>query len=405
MADNSPASDRSLLERLNALKPTSVNLSDPSSSKTKTVSSIDTIERAKPPSREDNLTARLKSLRNQVSESSISTPSKDASKLPNHGPTNVTAQPQNVARGVDAEPRVVSGPAVPQTTVAEEDVDPLLFTDDQTLEELLQDLRSDDTWLDEVAAQEEEHQRVTALLDELGKTPPDTDGGNDDGGSSSDDDDDSDGEPMAKETETVLTKALDEVEWERKNKNKPPSPTPRSASAAGGEDVPMHDAADDSQSGTSKAPHGEGDALQLPGVPSKLPDATSLSSSSSSSDQSDSDFTASIASRMAALKLSGKRALPSVPSVEVDELGLPLAPTFAPVATPRRGMGGGDADQKTTTWCVVCLEDGAVRCLGCDPGDDVYCARCWKEMHVGPRAGYEERGHAWETFVASGRGR
>ncbi|KAJ2992984.1 hypothetical protein NUW58_g1984 [Xylaria curta] len=57
------------------------------------------------------------------------------------------------------------------------------------------------------------------------------------------------------------------------------------------------------------------------------------------------------------------------------------------------------SDEDQRTWCVVCLEDGTVHCLGCDAGDDVYCARCWKEMHVGPRAGYDERGHSWETLA------
>lgn len=125
----------------------------------------------------------------------------------------------------------------------------------------------------------------------------------------------------------------------------------------------------------------------------------------SAQSQSDVDFAASIASRMAALKLSGPRALPSAPTVAVDSLGLPQAPTFVPADRPVPGLvkrtGLTDDDQKT--WCVVCLEDGAVRCLDCEAGDNIYCARCWKAMHVGPQAGYDERGHSWETFVSRPR--
>lgn len=89
----------------------------------------------------------------------------------------------------------------------------------------------------------------------------------------------------------------------------------------------------------------------------------------------------------------------------LDALGLPSAPTFRPEdhQSPDPGRGGGgllrsskytDEDQKT--WCVVCLEDATVRCVGCD--GDVYCARCFREMHVGPSAGYDERGHQWVKF-------
>jgi hypothetical protein len=344
------------------------------------------------------LTARLKSLRNQESDSVISNPSEGSGRPSNHGPTKENAQPQSPRKNEsETRGRLGTYQSVAPSTVTD-DIDPLLFTDDQTLEELLEDLRSDDTWLDEVAAQEEEHQRVTALLNELGKASDieadEHDVQKDDDESS---DDDSDGEAMAKETESVLTKALDEVEWEKSNKT--PSPTPRSVpttSSARENDAP-HNA---NQKPNNKPLYD--DALDLPGVPSKLLDPLGELTSSTET-QSDSDFTASIASRMAALKLSGNRALPSAPTDDVDELGLPVAPNFAPADRPVPGLakrGGGLTHEDQKTWCVVCLADGAVRCLDCEPGDNIYCARCWKEMHVGPRAGYDERSHSWETFVS-----
>lgn len=143
--------------------------------------------------------------------------------------------------------------------------------------------------------------------------------------------------------------------------------------------------------------------LSLPAVPTALVDPAPTSGRVPGGGGED-PFESSIAARLAALKGT------AAPIIHTDELGLPSAPTFRPEdnrPAPRLGRGpaprgGGytDADQKT--WCIVCLEDGTIRCLGCDDdgggGGDVYCARCWKEMHVGPSAGYDERGHAWEKF-------
>ncbi|KAI1424473.1 hypothetical protein F5Y12DRAFT_445890 [Xylaria sp. FL1777] len=382
--DGAPASDKSLLERLNALKPSSVSLiSTPSSNP----NPISTIERAKSPSREDALTARLKSLRNKVAE-----------------PLDITTTDQGHSVGESTQPRSARGTQSPTESIqqvpsstyqeATDDVDPLLYTDDQTLEELLEDLRSDEAWLDEVAAEEEEHQRVTMLLTELGKSSsvsvvPDNQETFQAGGADSNDDD-SEEESMATEVDSVLAKAADEVEWEKDNKT--PSPTLQPIP------TPPEDAKQASQDGAAASP--KQSPFDLPTVPSELQDQPDLPTSSAQT-QSDVDFAASIASRMAALKLSGSRALPSAPTVAVDSLGLPQAPTFAPADRPVPGLAKrtGISDEDQRNWCVVCLDDATVRCLGCEAGDNVYCARCWKEMHVGPQAGYDERGHSWETFV------
>ncbi|KAI1128781.1 hypothetical protein F5Y10DRAFT_239884 [Nemania abortiva] len=382
--DDAGASDNSLLQRLNALKPSSVSLSGhPSLSESIPAS---TIERAKPPSREDALTARLKSLRNQTT-----------SDHENHGVGEPT-QPHSAQKPQSSTRSELGIQPAHTPTQVTDDVDPLLYTDDQTLEELLDDLRSDESWLDEVAAEEEEHQRVTALLADLSKSSsvdakPDKQGANRDvspRGSEASSDDDSEGESMATDADYVLAKAMDEVEWEKINKT--PSP-PLQPTLKPPEDA-NQPSQDDAVQTSNDSP------FNLPAVPSKLQDQLD-SPTPSAQTQSDVDFAASIASRMAALKLSGPRALPSAPMDPVDSLGLPQAPTFAPADRPIPGVakrtGLTDEDQKN--WCVVCLEDGAVRCLGCETGDNVYCARCWKEMHVGPQAGYDERGHKWETFM------
>lgn len=132
------------------------------------------------------------------------------------------------------------------------------------------------------------------------------------------------------------------------------------------------------------------------------------SNNSSSSRRKSFDFENDIITRMASLRgLSG-----SGSGITLDAFGLPVAPTFSPQdhqgtkTTRKKNMkkmefksaaGGGytDADQKS--WCIVCLDDATVRCIGCD--DDVYCASCWRDMHIGPSAGYEERGHQRVKFV------
>ncbi|KAI1163209.1 hypothetical protein F5B18DRAFT_651933 [Nemania serpens] len=382
--------DKSLLERLNALKPSSVSLISPPPSKSNPAS---TIERAKTPSREDALTARLRSLRSQGSESIDSTATDQHHGIGEPTQAHPTRETEPFARGTLGIRRVHSPLQVT------DDVDPLLYTDDQTLEELLEDLRSDDTWLDEVAAEEEENQKVAALFTELKKPSP-AEAQPDKQNSSRDisqedressEDDDSEGDAMATEVDYVLAKAIDELEWEKVDRTPSPSPQPKASSPENAQ-----------QTAQNRAIHAPGDEpFSLPTVPSNLQDQLG----SSTQAQSDVDFAASIASRMAALKLSGPRALPSAPTAAVDSLSLPQAPTFKPADRPVPGVakrtGLTDDDQKT--WCVVCLEDGAVRCLGCDAGDDVYCARCWKEMHIGPQAGYDERGHPWETFVSRPR--
>ncbi|KAI0906811.1 hypothetical protein F4823DRAFT_605470 [Ustulina deusta] len=389
MDGGAPASDKSLLERLNALKPSSVSLISTPSSNSNPVSAI---ERANSPSTEDALTARLKSLRNQVS-GSIDIAASDQG----HGVSEPTQPRRARQTGSPAGSRfgVQHAPTSNQGT---DDVEPLLYTDDQTLEELLADLRSDDAWLDEIAAEEEEHRRVTTLLTELSKSssasavPGKQGTSHEYGGDSSDDD--SEEEIVTKEADSVLAKAMDEVEWEKANKAPSPRPQPIP--------TPPQDAKQASQNDAVSSPNES--PFNLPTVPSELQDQPGLLTSSTQT-ESDVDFAASIASRMAALKLSRPQALPSAPTVAVDSLGLPQAPTFAPADRPVPGpvkrTGLTDEDQKT--WCVVCLEDGTVHCLGCEANDDVYCARCWKEMHVGPQAGYDERGHSWETLVSRTR--
>lgn len=357
------------------------------------------MELAKPPSTEDALSERLKSLRNQPATNSSHTDDPELQRAGRASSSPPTAQPPDTASTYIGEPHRIGKAATSMITSAalgSDNIDPLSDADDQTLEELLADLGSDEQWLEEVAAEvslakDVEHQKVTALLQELGKAPPmDSNSeittrnfqrGNVDEGESADDD--SDGEHMIRDADNVLAQAMDDAEWEKANQ---PQPKP---------DLAALPPSSDEKSAASK--YSNSGPLKMPAVPLDLQDQPDLPNPS----EPDEDFEAQIAARMAALKGPGSSelSLPSAPKSQVDELGLPVAPTFAPGDRPVKGLykRQGYTDEDAKTWCIVCLEDGAVRCFGCD--NDVYCARCWKEMHVGPSAGYDERGHRWETFV------
>lgn len=184
---------------------------------------------------------------------------------------------------------------------------------------------------------------------------------------------------MDAEVKEVMSQALDEAELER---SLSPQQEGESSKQSSGEEP---------QDETGSDPMDKADPLNLPTVPSKLLDPAPTT---------EDGFENDIAARMARLKGLGSG------SGATDSFGLPSAPDFNPDDRPSpspkpsyKRLGYTDEDQKT--WCIVCLDDATIRCVGCD--DDVYCARCWKEMHVGPSAGYDERGHQWVKFERNKR--
>ncbi|MCJ1478713.1 hypothetical protein MMC13_007396 [Lambiella insularis] len=99
------------------------------------------------------------------------------------------------------------------------------------------------------------------------------------------------------------------------------------------------------------------------------------------------------------------KSLPSLPSQPgkgnvPSALDLPSAPTTAP--TTKSSIKSATSklpqysDKEIETWCVICNDDATVKCLGCE--GDLYCAKCWKEGHIGKDAGFEERGHRWTVY-------
>lgn len=393
------------------------------------------IQPAEPLSREDALTERLRSLRNKrdrlASESGDPPPPYTAWPVEGAQPPPSTSDRAtgSASHGDEAGRHRSGGDGeVPEGGSQSSGEYDHYF--DDVLQPL--DLEDDEDDSGSDGAGGESSKRVEDLLAKLkadpGAQPPLPAESKPDAAKAKDessDDDDSEGEVMSREVENVISRAMDEL-----NLDGPAShPAEADATASPG----GKDEADDAAGGRAAASSGDDHELALPTVPrdaagDKEHDTSPKSSQPGGSDGDNDDeaglslpavpteladpaptsgpvpsgrdpFESSIAARLAALKGAG------APIIHTDALGLPSAPTFRPednAPAPKRLVaksGYTDADQKT--WCIVCLEDGTIRCLGCDDdggGGDVYCARCWKEMHVGPSAGYDERGHAWEKF-------
>ncbi|KAM5355085.1 hypothetical protein ACJ41O_001731 [Fusarium nematophilum] len=339
--------DKSLLDRLQALRGGSATPEKPASNPI----SVDLIERRKTPTREDALAARLKSLRDQG----------DAS------PSAPRASPHADKPSQEPKPSSISSPSIikaPKEDPRDEDFDAMFQTDDQTLEELLGDVKPEEGF-----QAEPDDAQVKALLEELASSIPQ----GDDKGATKDkeeeDSDDSDGEAMNRDVDEVITRFRDEAELEATLKDKSPDPEPED---------------DDQQTlqDTSK------DAdLTLPSVPTNLDNLPPSSSRAPSSDIDD------ITARLAALRA------PSTGDDSSPSFSLPSVPSSKPSGKPinRLTSRTNYTDDDVDSWCTVCLEDATLRCPGCD--DDVYCTRCWREMHVGPQAGFDERSHRAVQFT------
>ncbi|KAI9714205.1 MAG: hypothetical protein M1812_006426 [Candelaria pacifica] len=101
--------------------------------------------------------------------------------------------------------------------------------------------------------------------------------------------------------------------------------------------------------------------------------------------------------------------LPTVPATAPSEpvilskqssfIELPSAPTTVPTkpsSTPSYRPPS-YTDAEIDSWCCICNDNATIRCHGCD--DDLYCALCWREGHIGSDAGLDERSHRWEKYT------
>ncbi|KAJ6786489.1 hypothetical protein PWT90_06894 [Aphanocladium album] len=355
--------DRSLLDRLQALRGGSAG-SQPSLAPQKI--KVDVIERAKTPTREDALTARLKSLRE-----GSATPEPErrrASPKPVASRTAAPSEKQNADTPVTSE----------KYTIKDENIEEILETDDDTLQELLADVTPDEE-RGAASTQEPSDEQVKALLEKLANDiPKDTDEWPKYQDSDGDelDSDDSDSEAMKRKVKDVMERLQDEAELEASHSEKD------------SEVKDFQDPHDEAIHDTAAAD------LGLPSVPSDLQE---MPSSPGASKQGKPDLD-DIAARMAALR---------APSHNTDGGGdddegspnLPSVPTSRPSAKPAKRLESRTkyTDDDVDSWCTVCLEDATLRCLGCD--DDVYCARCWREMHISPAAAFDDRSHRAVQFT------
>ncbi|OBT73084.1 hypothetical protein VF21_07577 [Pseudogymnoascus sp. 05NY08] len=198
----------------------------------------------------------------------------------------------------------------------------------------------------------------------------DSPAGESDAEKSDDEGEDRDLEQEAREAEEILARLLDEAHLEERdeaaNQTQPPPP-PQSTNPPPPDRTTTND------------------PLTLPSIP------TTLLSPPDPPDPETLAFTNSITARMAALQNP----------TTIDALGMPSAPSTAPVTSPR-GVPSKPAPEPATA-CVICYDNATVLCRGCednfgDAEEALYCARCWKEGHLGADAGVEERAHEWIKF-------
>ncbi|CAK7226939.1 hypothetical protein SCUCBS95973_006369 [Sporothrix curviconia] len=472
--------DRSLLDRLNALKPSTISLdasrqtgsgntlplvpganvtggaSSTSFTSPGTAAALDAA--GAPVSREDALAARLKAFRHARDASS----SEPRSEEPKYAPPAEAGDPKAPGNICVAPDEASKSDAAQR----DEEEEPLYFVDDQDVDDLLLEL-AEEGFGEEDDDGEDDDDYELLPLPEVPKSLDDEseEGGNGDGDDADHsqqvedllkslagtklineektaghqkggDSDDSDGEDMDREIRRVLAQAKDEAELARQ--------------AGISNDDDANDADDDDfgdadlgtgprrrnldkedasilpgnkKPSTSKADGTDNDNfLGLPAVPTDLIDPPPTNNDDASSDhpmmglpsvptkalpkRGDDD---DISARLAALRgLQGKAAGLG----QTDAFGLPSAPTFRPGEEEggvlKRGHFGHGrrnyTDDDRKAWCIVCLEDATVRCLGCadnnrgdnDDDDDqnnAYCTGCWQHMHVGPAAGFDARGH------------
>ncbi|OTA06794.1 hypothetical protein A9Z42_0075570 [Trichoderma parareesei] len=379
--------DKSLLERLQALRGSSSGAS-PGRAAAPIQFTVDVIERTKPATREDALAARLKSLR-AADDGSAASPRREKKAL-----TATTTAPQgsspslshsNTAGATDAACAEKS-----EELDNDEDVDRIFSTDDQTLEELLGDVNPDGT----TPAQEEpSDEQVRALLEELSRAVPKDD---DNAGGNQEDDrardsDDSDGEQMQAQITDVIAQFQDEaaIDAARQSPKHDDDDDDVTASAQQNQDQePDQDTQED----------GDVD-LALPSLPPNLDDLSSFSphrpSTTTTTTAAKADAIDDITARIAALRA------PAAAEEEDASFSLPSVPSSRPSAGDkpvRRLTSKTDyTDDDIDGWCTVCLDDATLQCLGCD--DDPYCTRCWREMHVGPAAAFDDRSHKAVQFT------
>lgn len=338
-----PSTDDNLLARLNALKPTSVQLKQ-------TAPSVD-VETARPQTVEDKLAERLKSLRAG-------------------GTTSSSAVPGTRSAAEELTSRLKDEIASEKDPIRDwQQYD----DDEQTLDDLLADLASDEQWkLDpedpkniqalmkeakEALPEETENARVDHNAPSSGEAAPLGDAHFD--GEEAADPSKTESQQDEAEADNYVKRVLVELEFESK-----------------------HGAEDEQHQGDDTAGHhvdSSKDGLQLPSTPSKISDPPATSNPEPPSYE-DSELEA----RFSKLGLRGGLSLPSTPTAKPSS----AKPKVTAQLKPKSNLPT-YTDEDIDSWCCICNEDADLKCIGCD--GDLYCHSCWNEGHgSGPG---QETGH------------
>jgi hypothetical protein len=236
---------------------------------------------------------------------------------------------------------------------------------------------------------------------------------NDENGEGNEEDDEE--EEESREADNIIAQLLDELDLEDGTTSAPPQSLPTLSASSGLS--PAHP----ENRKIHPASAGRVKDLNLPGTPSKDLGPTDPEAGS----DADTAFAVKIAARMTALKNASPSpsapipptnslGLPSTPTSlppranilnlpstptslhePTDSLGLPSAPTSAPSKTSKASIFSPN-EPIIETWCIICSDDATVVCYGCE--DALYCARCWKEGHLGAEVEWEMRGHEWNEW-------
>ncbi|WPH02369.1 Hypothetical protein R9X50_00523200 [Acrodontium crateriforme] len=350
--------DYDLLARLNALKPSSVTFDQ------RTVTPVVDIKISEPTTVEDKLAERLKALRSSETGSTNLNSRLGGASLSGSASTYK----------LDRIDRVDALTAQVRDEVASEERDPIRDWqchdgDERTLEDLLEELGSDDRW----KLDPDEPKHVDALMKEARIALPEEYVASDTShnfevksevGENAGEEDVNADEPNSEsktdeaEAEDYVKSVLAEIDIERKY-------------GTGEEEA---DDENEEKDGRNKLPSTS--ELELPSTPQNLLTMKSIDEPEQS--QEDNDLEA----RFSKLGLD----LPSTPTKK---------PTSKAQAEAKAKAAKGSSklptynDDDIESWCCICNEDGELKCLGCD--DDIYCQNCWRDGHGnGPG---QERGH------------